>query len=84
VTPEERAEGERRWRGHQQRQRASDCALIELHWDGAYTITHDGQQYWARRTDNGAAISEDDLLAFREAIRLDHCRQPVPRDATRD
>ena len=84
MTPEERAERDRRWREHEQRQRASDCALIELHWDGAYKITYDGRWYCARRADNGATISDPDLLAFREAVRLDYCRQPVPRDATRD
>jgi len=84
MTPGERAERDRRWREHEARQRASDCALIELHWDGAYKVTHDGQRYWARRADNGATISEAGLLAFREAVRTDYCRRPVPRDATRD
>ena len=84
MTPEELEERERRWAEHEQRQRDSDCALLELHWDGAYKFAHDGVRYWARRADNGATVSDPDLLAFRDLVRLDYCHQPVPRDRTRD
>ncbi len=61
------------------RQAAHECASLRWHWDGAYEFGWDGQRYWARRTDNGAVLSEADLLAFRELVRQDYCRQPVPR-----
>ncbi|HUY50120.1 MAG TPA: hypothetical protein VMV92_31185 [Streptosporangiaceae bacterium] len=83
MTPEEHAERERRWAEYERRQRDHECAQMRWHWDGAYEFGHDGQRYWARRTDSGTVITEADLLAFREAVRLDYCRRPVPRDATR-
>ena len=83
MTSGEDAGRDRRWREHEARQRASECASLAVHWDGAYEFGHDGQRYWARRTDSGTVITEADLLAFREAVRLDYCRRPVPRDATR-
>lgn len=61
-------------------QRASECADLRWHWDGAYAFGHDGQQYWARRADNGEIISDPDLLTFRKMIRLNYHEHPVPRD----
>ena len=84
MTPRGRAERDRRWAGYEARQRASECASLAVHWDGAYEFGHDGQSYWARRADNGEVISEAGLLAFREAVRMDYCHRPVPRDATGD
>jgi hypothetical protein len=57
-------------------------ALADLrwHWDGAYQFGHDGQRYWARRSDNGLTISDPDPATFRELVRLDYIRQPVLRD----
>jgi len=80
MTPEERAKGDQRWEEHEARQRQHECASLRWHWDGAYQFGHDGQRYWARRADNGATLSDPDLLAFREMVRMDYCRQPVPRD----
>ena len=80
----EQAERERRWREHEARQRQHECASLRWHWDGMYEFGHDGARYWARHTDNGATISDPDLLAFREAVRMDYCEHPVPRDAGRD
>ena len=60
-------------------QRASECADLRWHWDGAYEFGHDGQQYWARRADNGEIIGDSDLLAFRKMIRLNYHEHPVPR-----
>ena len=79
MTPEERAERDHRWREHEARQRQHECASLRWHWDGAYEFGHDGAAYWARRADNGATVSETDLLTFREAVLMDYCRQPVPR-----
>jgi len=79
MTPGEHAERDRRWREHEARQRASECALLAVHWDGAYTFSHDGHRYQAVRAGSGATISDPDLVAFREAVRLDYCRDPVPR-----
>ena len=39
-----------------------------------------GVRYWARRGDNGVAMSHPDLAAFRELVRRDYIRQPVARD----
>ena len=61
-------------------QRASECADLRWHWDGAYGFGHDGQQYWARRADNGEVIGHSDLLTFRTMIRLNYREHPVPRD----
>jgi hypothetical protein len=55
-------------------------ADMRWHWDGAYQFGHDGVRYWARRGDNGAAMSHPDLAAFRELVRRDYIRQPVARD----
>jgi hypothetical protein len=60
-------------------QRTSECADLRWHWDGAYEFGHDGQQYWARRADNGEIIGDPDLLAFRKMIRLNYHHHPVPR-----
>jgi hypothetical protein len=62
------------------RERASACADLRWHWDGAYEFGHDGQQYWARRVDNGEVIGDPDLPAFRKMIRLNYHEHPVPRD----
>ena len=64
---------------HEARQHASECADLRWHWDGAYEFGHDGQQYWARRADNGEIIGDPDLLAFRKMIRLNYHDHPVPR-----
>jgi hypothetical protein len=61
-------------------QRASEYADLRWHWDGAYAFGHDGQQYWARRADNGEIIGDPDLLTFRKMIRLNYREHPVPRD----
>jgi hypothetical protein len=61
------------------RQRASEVAELHWHWDGAYQFGHDGYRFWARRTDNGDIISDPDLPVFRQMIRMDYCRHPVPR-----
>ena len=61
-------------------QRASECADLRWHWDGAYGFGHDGQQYWARRADNGEVIGDPDLPTFRKMIRLNYHEHPVPRD----
>lgn len=65
---------------HEAHQRASECADLRWHWDGAYEFGHDGQQYWARRADNGEIIGNPDLLTFRKMIRLNYHEHPVPRD----
>jgi hypothetical protein len=65
---------------HQARQRASACAHLRWHWDGSYEFGHDGQRYWARRADNGEVISRTGLGSFRDAVRLNYCEHPVPRD----
>jgi hypothetical protein len=62
------------------RERASACADLRWHWDGAYEFGHDGQQYWARRVDNDEVIGDPDLPAFRKMIRLNYHEHPVPRD----
>ena len=68
---------------HEARQRASECADLRWHWDGAYEFGHDGQQYWARRAHNGEIIGDPDLLTFRKMIRLNYHQHPVPRDHQR-
>ncbi len=60
--------------------RASECADLRWHWDGAYEFGHDGRQYWARRADNGEVIGHSDLPTFRTMIRLNYREHPVPRD----
>ena len=62
------------------RQRAFEVAELRWHWDGAYQFGHDGYRFWARRTDNGNVISDPDLPTFRQVIRMDYIRHPVPRD----
>ena len=62
------------------RQRASECADLRWHWDGAYEFGHDGRRYWARRVDNGEVIGDPDLPTFRMMIRLNYCEHPIPRD----
>ena len=84
MTPQERAERERRWAEHEERLRASECAALAVHWDGAYTFGHDGKAYVAPRSDSGATVSDPDLYEFRELVRLDYFHKPVPRDRTRD
>jgi hypothetical protein len=61
-------------------ERASECADLCWHWDGAYQFGHDGHQYWARRADNGEVIADPDLPTFRKMIRLNYHEHPVPRD----
>lgn len=60
--------------------RASECADLRWHWDGAYEFGHDGRQYWARRADNGEVIGHSDLPTFRTMIRLNYREHAVPRD----
>ena len=60
--------------------RASECADMRWHWDGAYEFGHDGWQYWAQRADNGEMIVDPDLLTFRNMVRLNYHEHPVPRD----
>jgi hypothetical protein len=55
-------------------------ADMRWHWDGAYRFGHDGVRYWACRSDSGAAVCNPDLATFRELVRRDYIRQPVPRD----
>ncbi len=65
---------------HEARQRAFEVARLRWHWDGAYEFGWDGQQYWARRADNGASLSAPDLPTFTWMVRLDYCHCAVLGD----